>query len=178
MTAPVAKPSDEDEWVEIGVVARPHGLRGELKVAGVDAEMARFRKVGEVRLETGDVPVQGAVKSFRANGRVVLLRVAGIETREAAEALRGATVLVRKSELPQLDEGAYYAFELVGCEVFSAAGERVGPVVEVQDFPANDVLVVREGRREVLVPLVEPVIAKIDTEARRIVLKDIEGLLE
>ncbi len=178
MSAPVAKWSASDEWVEIGFVARPHGLRGELKVVGVDREMTRFRHVREVRLEARGRVLEGVVRRFRSNGRIVFLRVSGVETRETAEELRGAVVAVRKSELPELESDAYYAFDLVGCEVFSAAGESVGVVDQVQEYPANDVLVVRNGKREVLVPLVEPVIAAIDPERRRIDLKDIEGLLE
>ena len=177
MTTPANREHD-DEWVEIGVVAQPHGLRGELKVLGVDDEMARFRRVGEVQLVGRGGAVKGRVRRFRSTGRQVLLQVVGVESREDADRLRGATVSVRKSEVPALEEGAYYAFELVGCEVFTASGERVGVVSEIRDYPANDVLVVHRGGRELLIPLVEPVVARVDIKGRRIDLKDIEGLLE
>ena len=177
MTTPANHELD-DEWVEIGVVARPHGLRGELKVLGVDDEMARFGQVREVQLVGRGGAVKGRVRRFRSTGRQVLLQVVGVESREDADRLRGATVSVRRSEVPPLEEGAYYAFELVGCEVFTASGERVGVVSEIRDYPANDVLVVRRGGRELLIPLVEPVVAKVDIKGRRIDLKDIEGLLE
>ena len=168
---------EKPDWVSIGFVARPHGIRGELKVIGVDDEVVRFREVTAVRLEPmrGEA-VEFAVERFRATGREILLKLAGIEDRTQAEQWRSAAVYVRRDETPPLGEDAYYAFELVGLEVYTASGRRLGRVEEIQEFPANDVLVVRDGEKEVLIPAVADFVEEVDLAGGRIRVKDVEGL--
>ena len=98
--------------------------------------------------------------------------------RDAAEALRGATVLVRSEDLPKLPPGDFYAYELVGCEVFTADGRSIGTVRSILETGASDVLVI-EGADggEQLVPAAEPLLQQVDQAARRIVIDAPPGLL-
>ena len=172
--------NDRDaEWVVIGRVARPHGLRGELRLIGVDDGMERFSRVSRVLIEPpGGSPVVGRVESYRSTGRVVLLKVSGIEDRDAAETFRNATVSIRREEAPPLDADEYYAYELVGAEVVTTDGRSVGRVVAVQEFPANDALVVKSDAREILIPAVQAVVRKVDVQNRLITIEAVEGLVD
>jgi 16S rRNA processing protein RimM len=173
LTAP-PKPS----LVEIGRIARAHGVRGELRVAlhwqGSDA----LSRVGEVVLSVdgrtlGTFEVRGA----RAADRAVLLSLAGVRDRDRAEALRGATVSVRRDALPPLGEGEYYLCDLVGASVVSPVGV-VGEVVEVRVHPSVDALVVRAPDGTLLEqPIAEPWIASVDVDAKRVELRSTDGLV-
>ena len=79
----------------------------------------------------------------------------GIDDPDAAEALRGGAVMVAAGDLPPLKAGRVLLFQLVGCEVVTTDGRRLGAIEEVISTGANDVWVVRDGAREVLVPVIE-----------------------
>jgi 16S rRNA processing protein RimM len=87
-------------------------------------------------------------------------------------------VEVPARELPELESGRYYHFQLVGLQVFAADGRGIGVVREVLGTGGNDVLSVRDGDREILIPLIEDAVARVDLPAGRLVLKDLEGLLQ
>ena len=114
----------------------------------------------------------------RANPTTLRLTLAGVDTIEGAQALRGAIVTIAKTELPPPAPGEFYYFQAVGCAVVTLAGERIGAVEEVFSTGANDVLVVRDADKEVLVPVIEDVVKSIDLEARVITVEAIPGLLD
>ena len=110
----------------------------------------------------------------------VRLALRGIADRDAAEALRGMLVLADVADLPLLPADQHYWFELVGCEVETAAGERVGRVTGLLDTgAAHDVLeVAGEDGKQRLIPLASALVRSIDVAGARIVLEDIAGLAD
>jgi len=90
--------------------------------------------------------------------------------------LRGSLLVVRREEVHPLPEGFHYVFEIVGLEVETEAGERIGRVVDVLPMPANDVYVVDRDGTEVLLPAIQDLI-RIDKSEGRLVIRDMEGLL-
>jgi 16S rRNA processing protein RimM len=106
-----------------------------------------------------------------------LLRFAGVEDREGAEALRGAWLEVERSRVPAAPPGTYYHYELLGCRC-SAGGEVLGEVVEVVEDGGGVLLVVSDGRREVPVPFVARFLRAIDVEHASIELELPPGLVE
>lgn len=108
------------------------------------------------------------VEEGRAHGKGVTARLAGCEARERAQALAGATVAVRRAQLPDPGEGEYYWADLIGLAVVDTAGRELGQVVDLIATGANDVLVVR-GDRERLIPfLPERVVLEVDLAAKRV----------
>ena len=118
------------------------------------------------------------LRRARVQGERVLLLFEGITDRAAADALRGSRLLAARSDLPELPAGEYYPGELEGYTVVSQAGEVIGPVEEVWQLPANDVLRVDHHGREALIPLVESVIVRVEHDTRRILINVLEGLLD
>jgi 16S rRNA processing protein RimM len=167
----------------IGRILRAHGVLGELKVLpslpDVDG-MTNLTRVwiGEAAGEAVSHAVEGIRFQHNAKGRLVLLRVAGVVGREAAEALRGREVFAAAEDLPASDGESYDPALLVGLEAF-AEGAPIGRIHEVLEMPAHHVLVIaREGRPDALVPAVPAFIETIDLDARRLIIRPIEGLLE
>jgi len=149
-----------DGFVEAGRVGRPHGLDGAFHVTRPDPDLldAPLWLSGErVEIErrggTNDRPV---------------LRIRGVATREAAEALRGRPLLVAETDLPALEEDEFWAHDLVGCAVVDGT-RAVGEVRRLVGLPSCEVLEVeRPGDAALLVPLVRDAVRSIDREARRV----------
>jgi 16S rRNA processing protein RimM len=116
------------------------------------------------------------VAARRAN-KVILIELAGLVDRNEAELLRGAKFFVPRDQLAPLDDDEFYAADLEGAKVF-LAGEEIGRVKLVQEYPTCDVIVVeREGKPAIEVPLVDAYVGSVDAAAGRVELVSIEGLV-
>jgi len=114
----------------------------------------------------------------RPHKRFRLLRFEGVRSVDAAEALVGARVYVRGDQLPPAGPGEVYHADLIGCMVRTVSGDELGTIREVLSTPGNDVCVVRDAAREVLVPLIADVIAELDIERRLVLVRPVPGLLD
>jgi 16S rRNA processing protein RimM len=158
--------------IEVGFVARAHGVRGELRVvlhnpdsSALDAAETVYL-AGERRVLIAARPVQGAV----------LVTLEGIGDRDAAEALRGSSVEVDRDAL-DLDDGEVLLADLVGCRAVLSDGSDWGEVVRVVTGP-QDRLVIRHGDIERELPLVDELVTAIDLDAGTIEVAPPEGLPE
>ena len=112
----------------------------------------------------------------RPFGERLLVRFEGIESRTDAEALRGADLTISRGEAKPLPEGQHYRFELVGLRAETPRGERIGEVTEVFTTGANDVIVVRGERGEILIPMIPGVIVSVDVAGGSITMDPPPGL--
>jgi 16S rRNA processing protein RimM len=136
-------------------------------------------KGSRVMLEIGSVRHECEIAGISAAGRGMFrLEIAGITDITAAEALAGAIVTIDEAELPASKPGEFYYYEVIGCEVFLDDGARLGVIEEVFSAGANDVWVVRDEDREVLVPVISDVVKTIDLPARRMTITAVPGLLD
>src|SRR5690606_29284740 len=118
------------------------------------------------------------VSSARRHRNGLILRCEAVRDRDEADALRDRWVLVPLEDAVPLEEGEYYLFQLIGLEVVTVDGERLGALEEVIETGANDVYVVRGGPRgEVLIPAAPHMVIDIDFEARRVTVDPPDGLL-
>ncbi len=156
--------------LQIGYVARAHGVRGELRVHLHAAASTTLFDVDRVWIGGREV----AVGAARPTTGAVLLTVEGIEDRDAADALRGQPVEVLRDDVP-LEAGEFFLADLPGYEVVTESGEAWGRVAEVQTGP-QDLLVIRDGAVERMLPVVPEFIVSVDPAARRIVVAPPEGL--
>jgi 16S rRNA processing protein RimM len=143
--------------VPIGRVGRPHGLDGSFFVEEPSEREDAFTRGTTVYVDGEPVKI---VASKRGSQSRPVIR---LERRVA----RGAVLTVPRDALPQLEEGAYYAFQLVGLAVVEEGGRVLGQVREVLDYPANDVLELDTG---VSLPLVEACVREVDLVGGRIVI--------
>ncbi len=174
-------PSSEHEgaerYVALAEVARPHGVRGEirLKVYNPDSEVLLARPA--IRLATTDGEIVAArLTSARQVPGALLVRLEGVADRDAVEALRGAAVEVLRTSLQPAGDGEFYFCDLEGCDVV-LAGKRIGRVTSVVSYPTCEVLVVaRDGASRLEVPLLERYVCSIDVDQGRIELRTIADL--
>ncbi len=158
-------PDDAPEAiVELGVITRPHGVRGEVRVHPWNEESTLLAELPAVLLLAGDDAREVRIERARRAPKVFLLKLEGVDTVEAAEALRDVHVAVSRDALPPLEGDEVYLVDLVGLEV-RQDGARIGEVVDVVEYPSIECLVVRceDGVREV--PLNRPWIEEVDVEA-------------
>ncbi|MCS7173899.1 MAG: ribosome maturation factor RimM [Armatimonadetes bacterium] len=163
--------------LRIGTITRPHGLRGEVRVLPDTDFPDRFQTLRRVFVAgpEGEVPYE--VESVRPHGRFFLVRLRGVEGREAAEALRGRELRIPQEEAPPLPEGTYYVADILGLEVRTPEGKVLGRVREVLRTGANDVYVVA-GDREILLPAIEDVVQEVNLEERCMVVRLLPGLVD
>lgn len=145
------------DLVVVGRVGRPHGVDGSFFVEGASDAPERFAQ-GATVLVDGE-PAKVTVSKRGAGGRVVIKLDRPVP--------RGATLAVRREELPEPGEDTYYVFQLVGLAVEEEGGRALGTVTEVENGPANDALVLDSG---LLLPLIEDCVRDIDLDVRRIVV--------
>ena len=166
--------------VVIGEIARPHGLRGEMRVTPLTDHPERFAGVTECVLwdPTHDTRDSCRVTGARRQGAAVLLSLAGCETVEAASALVGRLVALPETEALPLLPGQFYPWQLEGCRVTTDDGRDVGQVIRIEQSAAQDLWVVSDGTRERLIPAVAEIVLEVDVAAGRVVIRPPDGLLE
>jgi len=154
--------------VVLGRVAGPFGVRGWVKVASFTEPREQILEYPRWRAERAD----GTARELRpAEGRIhgkgLVVRLEGVDDRDAAVALGRPELWVERAELPALARGEHYRADLLGYEVRNLQGVHLGRVDRFLDFPANPVMVVA-GERERWLPVGPGQLLKVDTTARRI----------
>lgn len=163
------------EYLRIGAVVRAHGVRGAIKVVPTTDDPRRFLDLAAVFVEQDGRYHSILVSQAQLLNDGVALQLAGIDTREEAEKLRGAYLCVDRAHAVELAPGSYFVADLIGCEALDTAGRRLGRVTDVLSLPANDVYEIDGGR--LLVPALKRVLSAVDVAGKRIVF-DADALAE
>jgi 16S rRNA processing protein RimM len=159
-------------------VAKAHGLRGEVVVDVLSDAPERFVPGSEM---TATAPESLHARPLRVmasrpfQGRL-LVCFEGIESRAEAETLHGQELTIAREQVAPLPEGRHYRFELMGLSVRTTSGEPLGRVTEIFGTGSNDVLVVDDDEREILIPMLEGVIVSVDLEGKAVVVEPPPGL--
>ena len=169
---------DRDRLMRIGVVTGAHGMDGALRAAPETNNPDYYRDRRELFVDSERGLRRFGVKNWRGGQGEWVLELEGLETRGAAEAMRGAELLLDDSALRPLAEDEYFQHDLVDCEVVTDAGQALGRVKAILEIGPQQILVVRDGKREHLLPMLDSVIEAVDLKARRIRVKPPPGLLE
>ncbi len=162
-------------FLECGKIVATHGLRGEVKVLPWCDGPEALVPIKTFYLDGGNTPKRA--ERCRIQKNMVLLKLEGVDTPEAAQALRGRVLWLDREE-DTLEEGQYYIQDLIGLSVEDAdTGERYGTLRDVTETGANDVYHVAfpDGRVQ-LVPAIPQVIAKIDVDGGKMLIRPLEGL--
>ena len=182
-STPTAEAQPTPPPLLVGVVGRPHGLRGELVVAvRTDSPEERFAPGAVLtrRLPDGTDAGLLTVEAARPHSGRLLVRFVEAPDRDAAEALRGSRLLVDAATLPPTgDPDEFHVHQLEGLSAELKDGTVVGTVREIAHGPGGELLVVaRPDAPDALVPFVRAIVPTVDLDGRRVVLTPPEGLLE
>ena len=168
-----------DAWVPLAEVARPHGVRGELRLRLFNRDSDLLLHLDEVlvRFPEGDEQEVSVDAARRAND-AILMKLHSVDDRDRAEELRGASVCARRGDFPALEDGEFYACDVEGARVMIDGGEELGRVTALKTYPTVDVLEVAatDGGRPWEVPLVDAVIRHIDIQGGLVTLATREGI--
>ena len=165
--------------IAYGKITKTHGLSGGLKLLPYSRLPESLNSINRIFIEnpSNPEPEPRRIKEYRYEKGSAIVRFEGIDTIEEAEKLIGREVFIEKSDLPGLEEGEYYWFELIGLDVYTEEGTYAGKVESLIDRALQSVLVVTDGGRETLIPLAEPIIKEINLKDSKIVISPVEGLL-
>ena len=166
----------------VGRVVKAHGIGGELVVEiRTDDPAARFAPGNTLRAKNSRSGEERSVvvEQAREHGARMLVRLAGVDDRDAADALRGSLFVVDSDDLPPIDEpDTYYDHQLEGLVVRTAAGRDVGVVAEVLHTAGGELLAVRRDSGEVLVPFVGAIVTSVSLDDGSVEIDPPEGLLD
>jgi 16S rRNA processing protein RimM len=163
----VSQASYDPETLLVGVMGRPHGLRGEIALRAHNRDSADLARVPELLLDCPSGRDERRIEAIRRSPDGWLVKLAGINSRTDAEPLTNAPVRVRRSRLPAPLPGEFFVEDAVGCQVFSEENKRLGTVTGLMWNGAQDILVI-EGTSEILIPALPAFVRAIDLANRRI----------
>lgn len=175
------------EKIKIGKIVNAVALKGEVKVYNYSDGAERYRDVGRVIAGGKEYPVEGV----RTQGNMVILKLRGVDDRNAAEAMKNLDVYITEDDLGELPEDTFYIRDLIGLKVINAeTGKEAGEIVDVIQGAAQDVYRIRlsdkgcgpeesggKGSRETMVPAVSEFVKDVNLEEKRVYIKFIEGML-
>jgi len=165
--------SPQPEFIIVGKILAPVGVKGKLKVELATDFPERFAPRSTVYIEHQQMTIDST--EWRKGKAIIKLR--SIDSVKQAEELRGQLVEIPHSQLRPLPEGQYYHFQLIGLEVWTTRGELLGDITEILTAQSNDNYVVSGVQGEILIPAIEDVVKSIDLDEGHVVVEPIEGLL-
>ena len=165
------------DYLVVARVARPQGIRGELKLEPLTNDPSRFEDLKTVYVRRGDTYVPYGFTFKRTGSGAVYASLSGVEDRTAAEALRGAELCVDREHAVRLGPDQDFICDLIGLRAFDSDGKELGTLTEVMQPGSADVYVLKRGRLETLVPALRSVVKEIDY-ARGVIVFDSARLKE
>ncbi len=163
--------------LEVGKVGKAHGIRGQFKLHSSSGQPENFSDYDEIILQAKDGSLQRIVLvAVRIQGRFAVASSKTIVDRTQAEALTGSKVWVAESQLADLPDDEFYWHDIIGAQVVSSSGEEIGILDTIFATAGSDMLVVKSGREEVLIPAQPEYIVEVETD--KVVVDLPPGMLE
>lgn len=165
--------------LQVGAVTTTHGIAGEVKVFPTTDDPARFKKLKRVLAETDGGMVELEIAGVKFFKNLVILKFKGYNRIEDVMPFKGRALYVTRENAVKLKKDEYFIADLIGMEVYTDEGKRLGVLREVLQTGANDVYeVTLERGGSVLIPAIRQCILEVDVEAARMTVHLLEGLLE
>lgn len=167
------------ELLEIGRIIRAHGLTGRIKVLSYLESQDVLDNLAEVSVgRRAQEAMAFPLDSIQTGRECFILKLGGIEDKDAASRLVGSSVWMPSEKMKKLPDGEYYWREIIGLEVFTEEGRSLGRVESVFPTGSNDVYVCRGNAKEILLPAIDDVVRKIDMGRGRMVVRLLKGLAD
>ncbi len=167
-----------EKYLQVGVFASTHGVRGEIKVFPTTDDVNRFKVLKDVLMDTGKEMIPLTVTGVKFFKQFVILKFKEIDTINDIEKYRGSSLMVTRENAVPLAENEYFIADLLGFDIIEEDGTKLGVLKDIMQTGANDVYVVEmAGNKELLIPAIKQCILKIDTESETIRVHLLDGLL-
>ncbi|MCR5766891.1 MAG: ribosome maturation factor RimM [Lachnospiraceae bacterium] len=165
--------------LRVGVITSPHGIAGEVNVYPTTDDPARFKYLKKVYIDNIKELIPSNIESVKLFKGMVILKLDTVKDRNAAELLRKRDLLIDREDAVPLEEGEFFICDLVGLEVVTDGGERLGVLEDILQTGANDVYSVKmEDGKELLIPVTDECVKSIEPENGKIIVHLLPGLLD
>jgi len=170
------------EWFNVGRIVNTHGIRGEVRVLSTtDFEEERFAVGNRLAAfkKNDKKPSWVTIESVRRHKNFILLTFEGMDNINMVEPFKEGLLKVTKDQMTDdlLQENEFFFHEIIGCEIVSEEGEKIGVVSDILQTGANDVWVVKGAKKEHYIPYIEDIVKEINVDDKRIVIHVMDGLL-
>lgn len=161
-----------------GRIVKAQGTKGEVRISSAEGGTSTFYKGNVVYAEDArGVRKAFTIESSRVHRHLTIVSFREVKRREEAQELVGCQVYVTEESLPPLPPDEFYWYQLKGLRVQTVEGHDLGILEEIIPTGSNDVFVVRQGRREVLIPATDEVVVQIEPQRKVMTIRPLEGLL-
>ncbi|RDY24800.1 16S rRNA processing protein RimM [Romboutsia maritimum] len=162
---------------KIGQIVNTQGLKGEVRVYPFTDDIYRFDELESFYLGK-DLETLWDVEKVRYKGNMIIMKIKDIDTVEMAEKLKNKFMYVSREESRDLESGEYFIADMIGIDVFTLDGTKVGVLKEVLQYAANDVYVVKGEENEYLIPAIMKFVPTINMDERKMIIDPIKGMLD
>jgi 16S rRNA processing protein RimM len=169
---------DPDTWVPLAEIARPHGVKGEVRLRLFNKDSDTLLDQDEVLLRLPDGEEhEVSVDAARRADDAILMKLYSIDDRDKAEEFRGALICVRRRDFPSADDGEFYAVDLIGCAAH-LDGARLGEVTKLLSYPSVQAIRVKadDAQGDWEIPLTAGFVRNVDIATRVVDLVSLEGV--
>jgi len=168
-----------DDMLQAGVIAATHGICGEVKVLPVSDDPERFRTLKKIFLDTGNEKIELEISRVKTFKQFVILKFKGIDDINDIEKYRGKELFVAREDALPLGTDEYYAADLIGLDVRTDSGDKLGKIADILETGANDVYVVqKDDGSELLLPAIHDCVRNVSLEEGCITVHLMDGLLD
>ena len=168
----------KEECFYLGRVAKTHGIKGEVTIRLDVDDPSAYRNMKFFLLEINKVLTPFFVEKVSCSGDKFYVTIQDIKTVEAATALTGKEVYLPLEMLPKLSGKQFYYHEVKGFTLVDEEHGELGPINDVLEYPTQAILQVFKDKKEVLIPILDHVIQKVDRKARKLYIKAPDGLID
>ena len=161
----------------IGQIVNTQGLKGEVRVYPYTDDINRFDELEYFYIDK-NLNNKYEVERVRYKGNMVIMKIKDIDSIELAEKLKTKNMYIGREQGRELDEGEYFVSDLIGLDVFTVDGEKVGVLKDVLQHAINDVYVISSGEKEYLIPSIEKFVPTIDLDQNKMIIDPIKGMLD
>ena len=161
----------------IGQIVNTQGLKGEVRVYPYTDDINRFDELEYFYIDK-NLNNKYEVERVRYKGNMVIMKIKDVDSIELAEKLKTKNMYIGREQGRELDEGEFFVSDLIGLDVFTVDGEKVGVLKDVLQHAINDVYVISSGEKEYLIPSIEKFVPTIDLDQNKMIIDPIKGMLD
>ena len=171
--------TDKLEYFKLGKIVTTRGLKGEIKIYPHTDKRDRFKDLEYFFIGNDREKKYLVERAVTASNNSIVVKLKGYDTIESVQALIGKFIFVDRDKSYQLDEDEFFIADMIGMDVETIEGQKIGKLVDVLQYAANDVYVVKgEDSKEYLIPATYEIVPDIDTKNRLMKIRPIPGLLD
>jgi len=164
-------------FLKIGFIRKPHGLKGELKILPLTGDISRFKKISYVYLLIDNEYLKEELQSVKISNNYIIIKLKDYNSIDDVKKYSGIYIFIEKNNGIPLKKGEYYSQDLIGCSFFYK-GKKIGIVVDFDNLGASDVFFVKYKNKEIVYPFLKKYIKKIDIENKLIEINQFEGFFD